>query len=225
MKKLLKKLFGFSLTLALATSSALIVFANQVQIETEQDIYYNILQSLGDEYGLEVGFEAPYGFNKLQSGDGINKEQLSPEEFEGFVREELEQLVEHNQMVIDKYEEDGSTIKDAEWIKIDTSDNITSQFIRAVKSYFSDKKYDGINVTLKGIVSDDTGYWTFKQIDDSTAGWTKLTSLYKATSYTYKYIDARRTCAVTYDGYVYYSIGNFFVYDIKEYAEFYAGSK
>ncbi len=135
MKK--KQLITIGTILAISTTSfggtyayAINYTANAETVsQNKVNPYYDILQSLGEEYQIEMGLGMPEEMeindNKLRSQRSFaTYEQFTPEEFESLVRNELEKLAEHNQMIVDKYEENGSNIKDAKWIQID--DDTTS---------------------------------------------------------------------------------------------------
>ena len=227
MKNLFRKFIGILVVSLFLISSINSVFAEQKDQVYSQENYTKIIESLSKEYGLEIRAGKPENIDDdniqvLENKTRDNK-QLTPEEFEEFMREELEKISDHNQKVKEKYEETGDSFEDAKWFPCDTNSNMTR-----IKSCIIDKKYEnGLNDNtvkghLEGIIDDDNGYWTFVQVDDTSANWMTWNSLYKSQTYTNKFIDARRTSAVTYNGYVYYSTGDFTVYNVKEYVEYYA---
>ena len=224
MRSFLRKIIGISVASVLLIGSVNSVFAAQEVPYYNQEIYTQIIDELGREYGFEIKQGKPEDIgNKSLNNTTKGQEQLSPEEFEDFLRKELEKISLHNQRVKEKYEETGDNFENAKWVPCGENNNKTR-----AKSCVIDKKYEfGLNDNtvkghLEGIIDNPKDYWVFRQVDDSSATWMTWNSLYKSTEYTKKFIDSGRTCAVTYNGYVYYSTGDFTVYDIKEYVEYYA---
>ena len=235
MKKCLRSLICLLSILILTSNSTFSVFAIPITSESEKNTldeystYEDILQSLGKEYGLEVwlGSSTNIGRNEfeMQKGVVVDYTKFTMEEFEALVREDLSRIAKHNSEIIKEYEKDGSDFNKAVWIKSNNLDDSTSNITRSQKSYYSKKKYNDLNVTLSGIVNDNSGYWTFTQVDSSSADRLSATENYKSESYTVKFLDSRRTAGVTYNGVEYHAIGDYYVNNVKEYAEFYAGSK
>jgi len=230
MKRLVYLVFAFILTVpmsAYAATAETSTFAAQKENEYSQEYYDKIIEELSNEYGLEIRQGMPNDIDgkttQLLNNQAKENKQLTPDEFEKFLREELEKISLHNQKVKEKYEETGDSLEKAQWFPCGENSNQAR-----MKSCIIDKKYKGglndntVKGHLEGIIDNSYGYWTFNQVDDTSASWSTWNSIYKSKTYTNKFIDSRRTSAVTYNGYVYYATGNFTVYDIKEYVEYYA---
>ena len=225
MKRLASLLFAFILAVPMSAYAA-----TTETIQKENDYsqeYSEIIEELSNEYGLEIRQGMPTDIDgetpQVLNNQAKENKQLTTYEFEKFLREELEKISLHNQKVKEKYEETGDSLEKAQWFPCGENSNQAR-----MKSCIIDKKYKGglndntVKGHLEGIIDNSYGYWTFNQVDDTSASWSTWNSIYKSKTYTNKFIDSRRTSAVTYNGYVYYATGNFTVYDIKEYVEYYA---
>ena len=60
---------------------------------------------------------------QLLNNQAKENKQLTPDEFEKFLREELEKISLHNQKVKEKYEETGDSLEKAQWFPCGENSN------------------------------------------------------------------------------------------------------
>ncbi len=73
---------------------------------------------------------------------------------------------------------------------------------RTVKAYYENKRLTDCTVHLSGTVSDANGFWQFAEISHAYASpiFNNNGVGFSSTSYTYSFLDTRRTCSVTVSG-------------------------
>lgn len=127
MKRLASLFFAFVLAVPMSAYAA-----TTETIQKENDYsqeYSEIIEELSNEYGLEIRQGMPTDIDgettQLLSNQAKENKQMSPEEFEKFLREELERISLHNQKVKEKYEETGDSLEDAQWFPCGENSNQT----------------------------------------------------------------------------------------------------
>jgi|GEM_PF-3962430 len=187
-----------------------------------------ILDKLADEYNLdELGIHAEIRPADLTSS--ARKSEKSAPQYEKEWREVLEMAIAQHEEVVAFYETQGIKYEDIEWIECGTtlaSDGKASGS-KASKTVTQEKdlgNLSGMGYLKSTITKTEDGTNVVRYLSVQNAYGEGLSIFgfgFKIQSYSYRFLDNSRTCAVTYTGYLYVDNG---VVDWVKTAEFYASS-
>ncbi len=205
------------LTVGTASTTRIEAYANTGNTQTvveqktnvDSSVYEDIVASLNAEYGSDV---------RLMTSDEMARSQtntsylnLSPEDFEKALREEIENTQQINEEIRQQYEKDtGKSFDDIEWIETKNISEVTNKNISEstpryiVGEYYNSKSSTTLGYVdcfLEATINNRSGGWLFESIQSAYAsGQIPLMCTFNSTSYTATYVNSGQQLNMYYKG-------------------------